>query len=501
MARYSIPEIVPLKAPQGVHFLLAWGIPGIFSALIVFWLTGQGPGWPWFPLGATYAALLVFWTTWRSHTHQGPLLKLWTWIIVTLALFGGCAWAEGLPWPRTFSLEGYHTLWFFLCFAQGQLAALWAGQLVSRARLFQLVQGVPEGKVLEERVRDFQLDADFSQANHNNLASSLAVLGALAVVGASVSPYGRNGLSAWLLLGFLSLCLLVSVLLRTYRREAEALIYGRRFTLADKLAPLGWSLLLLCLAALGAWAAQGLGGPWFDWNTIFQGQIQPPPPDLPASIPKPPLPESGNGGDLKLTILIALLLRIFRFQNILLLVEAVVQLGLWGAVVAVAAFLVWPLARWFLTGGRETRGLGRRWLSLWKDQWASFRQAIAAWWQGSQADPRGVSLGSGTARQWLRSLLTRPAFGSRRPYPEVVTAFLSLVKWAELVAPYHRGETTREYLDRVACLLPAHSSTLAQVRDLLDKELFAPRGLDVAGRKAFLDLVSTLVSQPPAGVS
>jgi hypothetical protein len=44
------------------------------------------------------------------------------------------------------------------------------------------------------------------------------------------------------------------------------------------------------------------------------------------------------------------------------------------------------------------------------------------------------------------------------------------------------------------------------VRELLDKELFAPRGLDASGRTAFLALVSRLTASPPshdssAGVS
>jgi hypothetical protein len=81
----------------------------------------------------------------------------------------------------------------------------------------------------------------------------------------------------------------------------------------------------------------------------------------------------------------------------------------------------------------------------------------------------------------------------------VVEAFLRLVQWAEPVTEYHPGETTREYLDRLAGLVPDHREPLAEVRDLLDQELFGPAGLDGPGRERFLGAVRRLMAGPVSG--
>jgi len=424
------------------------------------------------------------------------LLKFWFWIVATLLLYGALALVEGRPWPETLAFDSLHSLWFLQGFFQGQLTALWAGQLASRARLYQLIEGQSSGRALESRVRDFQLDADFSKTNEATLSASLGILATLAVGLATFSPFGAGGLSVALAVGFVVFCLLVGVLLRTYRREMETLMYGRRWTLAEKLAPLGWSTLLVVVAALGGWGLVAVGGPWVDWNALLQGQHTPVLPPLPESPPPRLIPPVGEGGDLRPAMMVTLLELIFRVRNLFFVVEWFVRLVTWAIPVAVVAFLLWPLARWLLSGGRDTRGLGRRWWAQLVAQWLAFRAMVAGWWRA----PRSVAepLSSASAREWVRSLFHRSGGSRRAPYPQVVEAFLTLVHWAEPLTPYHRGETTREFLDRLGVLAPSHAVELATIRDLLDQELFGPQGLGADQRTQFLSLVCGVTSAPPS---
>lgn len=499
---WFIPDPQPLKAPQGVHLALSVGIPFLFIALCLWWVLGRTPSWPE-ALGLLYASGLAFWAAWRVRSRQGPLLKLWIWVVATLALWVGQSLVGGQPWTGVFALEGTHGIWFCVAFVQGQLTAVWSGELASRARLFQLIEGFSEGRVLEERVREFQLDADFSRGQQATLSVSLAVMGCLAVGLVAFSPARHPGVSVALLAGFLILCLLVGVLLRTYRREMEALMYGRRFTWGDKVAPLGWSFLLAVLAALSAWGLMGLGGPWLDLPRLLAGQPVASPPPAPTP---PPLPPAVSSGDDWLVVLLALLGLIFQLKHIGAVFDFLFLLVCWGLPLAALAFLVWPLVRWFLSGGRETRGLLRRWWLLLRAQVLTFLDAWARWWRGTpEGADQPLSLGSAGVRDWVQSLWGRRVRG-RRPYPEVVEAFRKLVAWAEPLLVYQKGETTREFLDKLAERLPEHRPDLNLVRDLLDQELFGRPGLDPSQRQRFLALVSALIAapsshDPAAGVS
>ncbi len=500
-----IPDAGPLRAPQGVHLLLAVGMPTLFVTLGEWLVTGQTPAWPRAPLGLAYAVLMAFWSSWRLRTHQGTALRLWLWLVFTLTLWALMSVLEGLPWPRTFDAQGLHPLWFAVAFVQGHLAVLWAGQLASRGRLFQLIEGLPEGPVLEERVRDFQLDADYSQANHATLSASLVVLGVTALVLGVVASPQSSGLSSSVVAAFLVLCLLVGVLLRTYRREMQALMYGHRFSLADKWGPLAGSALLAVLAGLGAWALLGLGGPWFDLSRFLPGAPSVPTVDGLLKVPVP-AELSSPQGDYRLAVLVTLLALILQTHRLGLVVAFVLTVLLWAAPWAAVAFLVWPLVRWLLSGGSQTRGLLGTWVRLLRAQIQAFLQALRRWWGGPPEREGTLSPSQTGARDWLLSLLGRPVPGRRAPYPEVVEAFLSLARWAEPVTVYRQGETTREFLDRLATVLPEHQADLVLARDLLDRELFGPQGLGDQERKAFLLLVAGLTATsashgPDPGVS
>jgi hypothetical protein len=431
-----------------------------------------------------YAAIMALWTPWRLHTRQGFALKLWFWVVPTLGLWAAMTQA------------GSPVLWFGVAFVEGQLAVLWAGQLASRARLFRLLDGVPEGPQLEEKFRDLQLDANFSRGNHAALSSSLVVMAVLAVGFAAVSRVPGPG-TGIVLAVFLTGCQLLGVLLRLYRREMSALIYGHRFNWTDKLAPLGWSLLLAGLAAAGAWALLCLGGPWLDFSNLVPNSGQLSVPEVPAT-PARPL-DTGHTGDPRLLVLLTLLALIFRLQRIGQVVTALIQFALWCLPWAVVAFLLWPVVRWVLGGGRETRGLLRRWKRLLRAQVAAFVRTLRAWWDGASPGPAGTLVRGTGARDWFESLRGQPS--RRRPYPAVVNAFLSIVRWAEPFIAYRQGETTREFLDRLAAAVPNRASELALVRDGLDQELFGPQGLDPGQRQKFLRLAArvTSPSHDPAG--
>jgi len=496
MARSPIPEALAFTPPQGVHLAVAAGLPTLLAALGVFWVTGQGP-WSWPALwGALYALTLALWAPWRQRTKQGLWLQAWLYVVPSLAYYAVLAGSLGVPWFGFTSLEGPHTAWFLLGLGQGGLAALWAGRLAPRARLHQLIAGIPDGPALEERVRDFQVDADFSRGDQAALAASLAAQGLAATLLACFEPPARAPVGTLLLAGFLVLCLVLAALLRVYRREMEALMYGRRMTLAEKLWPLGWALGLAGAAALGAWGLTSALGPLVD---LSRWTLPPPvAPTLapPAATPglRPPGPP--GAGDPWFTALVTLLLLLFRADHLVALVSLVLAALWWALPLGLVAFLGAPLVRWLLTGGRETRGLWGRWKALLAAQVAGFWATLVQLWGGGRGPSETQALGASSARDWVRSLFSRPAPGRRAPYPAVVEAFLRLVRWAEPVTTYRPGETTREFLDRLGATVPDRAADLALVRDELDQELFGPRGLAAPDREAFLARVARLTSTP-----
>lgn len=490
MASLSTPDFTSWRAPQGMHLALALTIPGCFGTLVMFWLTGSGPNWPEFPVALGYSLALGIWAPWRRWTHQALSLKVWFWLVLTGGLYALFAWIDGVPWPRTFGPEGRHVFWFSGAFVQGQITAFWTGQLASRARLFLVIEGIPSGHSLEERIRDFQVDADFSRANEAALNTSLAVMSVVVALLAATSPYGFGGLSMVLAGAFFFLCLLTAVLFRVYRREVDALIYGRRLTVTEKLAPLGWSALLACLASLAAWGLVTWGPPPIDWNQILSLQTVTKPP-VPEPKPLKPVWEIPQAGTMKWTVLVALLSQIFGFGRLVALIELVVQLAIWAAPVALVAFLLWPVGRWILSGGRETQGFWSQWKQRIAEQWKAF----LALWRGLPRTSRPESEGA-LAREWIRSLFQRPVAGGRVPYPEVVEAFLAVVRWAEPLAPYQRGQTTHEYLDRLAPLIPERWDLLVEIRDQVDEELFGAQGLAPSARRRLKVQVAQLIASP-----
>jgi hypothetical protein len=191
-------------------------------------------------------------------------------------------------------------------------------------------------------------------------------------------------------------------------------------------------------------------------------------------------------------VLVSLLIRLpvlgFLFQAA---IQGVVAAAPW----ALGAFLLWPLVRWVASGGRETRGLLGRWRTLLVAQIRAFGAALVLWWTGEGGLSRSaVPLGPSGAREWLATLFGKPR--DRLPYPPVVQGFLKVAAWAAPVTVYRSGETTREFLDRLATLLPERADTVGDLRDLLDRELFHPQGLDSRGRRTFLDRVASLTSSP-----
>ncbi len=496
MASPKRPEAGPFHAPQGVHLLVAVGLPTVFTVLAAYWITGAGPNLAQ-AVNLVYTVLAAFWAAWRLRTKQGAWSRVWLWLVLTTGCYAGQSLCEGLPWPRTFAFEGTHLIWFCLGVFQGQIAVLWAGQLASRARLFQLVAGVPDGKALEAVVREYQLDADFSRGNQAVLTASLALLAVLAATLVSMTPFGKPFWSPVLFVGFFVVCLLVAVLVRTYRREMESMVYGRRWTWSEKLAPLAWSLLLIAVAAGAGWALLGVG-PWSAQFALPDG----PPANQLSPIEKPHAPSANVAGDPTLAVLLALAGRLLGLKNLLAAAAVVVRAAAFAAPWVAAAFLLWPLFRWVLSGGRDTRGLLKRWRGLLAAQWAAFLNALKEWWGVPRPEPPRA-LGPSAARRWLRSLFRKA--GPKRLLPAMVEAFLGIVAWAEPVAVYRRGETTREFLDRVAASLPEAASDLAALRDALDGQLFGP-GLSAAEQTEFLRRASALRSRSavhdgPPGVS
>ncbi len=480
------PEAVPFHAPQGVHLALALVIPGTFCGLAAFWLAGEGPNVPQ-AINLVYAVLVSLWSSWRLRTKQGPWLRIWVWLMLSLACYGAQCALEALPWPHTFAFEGSHLLWFLLGLFQAQLGALWAGQLAARARLFQLTADVPDGRALELAVREYQLDADFSRSNKTVLSLSLIVLMTMAAVLASVSRYGGS-LTPVLFVAFFLLCLLAGVLVRTYRREMESMMYGKRWSWGEKAAPLGWSLLLAALAGALSLAFLCIG-PWSASFSMPDGN--PSPTDTAADNEASVV--STSKGDVRLAVLAALLERILGVQNLLLAAALLVRAAAFAAPWVALVFLVWPLVRWVISGGFETRGLLGRWKGLIAAQWAAFVAALNVWW-GRPRVEQHPPMGRPAVERWLRSFFRRA--GPKPLMPELVEAFLKVAAWAEPLVTYRRGETTREFLDRLAAALPESAPLLATVRDALDNELFGP-GLGAHEKASFHAAVTALTARPP----
>ena len=97
--RSARPEAAPFHAPQGVHLALAVGLPAAFCGLCAYWLSGTGPSWPQ-GVNLLYAFFVSLWSSWRLRTKQGPWLRLWLWIALSLCCFAVQGLLEGLPWHR-----------------------------------------------------------------------------------------------------------------------------------------------------------------------------------------------------------------------------------------------------------------------------------------------------------------------------------------------------------------------------------------------------------------
>jgi len=417
-------------------------------------------------------------------------------VFTAVLVYGGLALVDSRPWPQTFAFEGDHVFWFCSVVVPGQLSAFWSSHLASRARLFQLIEGLPSGPLLEQRIHDFQLDANFSNANEAALQWSTGILVVLAAAAVVLSPLGK--FAVFWGAGFFCLAFFISALLRLYRREMESFVYGRRLSVGEKLSPLGATLLILLLSVLGAALLLPLGGPWVDWNLVFQGH-----PGLTKPVTPPvhhsftPLVDRLHPADYFGAVVLALLQILLGFRRLVTVLAFVLSTAPYLLLAAAALFVLWPLAHWILTGGRQTQGLFRHWWVLMKAQLRAFL-ALLGRWRRTPPEAQGERISTTSPLAWLRSWFRRPAGGGRKPYAPVVEAFLSLVRWAEPLTAYRQGETFREFLDRLGALLPEHAAALGRLRDQLDQELFGPRPLDAEERRSFLAEAQKLLLTKPS---
>ena len=475
-------ELQPFHAPQGLHLLLAVGLPLAATALLTW---EAFTPWPWFLclVALVHGLEMGFWAPWSVFSRRNPLVKFWFWfglqLVTALALLalGGEYW-----WG-----------WGLALFVQGQLTVILQNQMAPRARLFYKLEGVPDGPALEARVHDFQLDADFSAGNRQTLLGQLAVLGAAVVAVSAGTPRGQTWLGCGLAGGYVALLLVVAALTGVWRREMEALVYGRRFTWLEKVRAVALAAGLLAVCLVLATLLVNAVAPLVDWKKLLAGAPHIPVPDPPPLPNRPDLvPELTSGPSFAAAVV--------KFWYLVLHVERLVTLVSVGLqVVAVALPLglllwaLWPLLGLLGPDRPRTKGLFRLWWTLFLLQWKEF-------WRRLQS--LSGALASGNPREqlpltgvdaWLASLI-RGRGGKRRPlYPELVAAFVELLEWARPEVEYQTGETTSAWASRVAAAFPAQAAGVLLVSSLLEVDLFSPRRLNADQRRAFLAAVKSVV--------
>ena len=473
-------EFEPFRAPQGLHHTLAVGMPAWALGLVV-WLAWQP--WPWTVLlvALVHSVLQSFWAQWKANTHRDPLIRFWLWVALHGAMTGVLFLLDASLWWA----------WALGATLQGQFTVQWQRALVGRARLFHQIDGVPDGIELEARVHDFHVDADFSRSDRRDLLASLAVLTALVVAVAANMPRGQTSLGQALVAGFVLAALVVASLTGIWRREVEALVYGRRLTWGEKLRPLLWSAGLVGVCGGLAWVLVALVPPLVDWEALFSGR--PPVPVEAVELPPPPVfvePPSPEG-EIFPTLLMAFVARVLHFERLVLLVDLTVRAL---SVVIPGAVLLWLVAPLFrLLGPDNPRSPGRfrRW-------WALFLAQVRAFWANLFVlntkefwEPGGEHLGS-SADLWLKTL-ARGGRKGRHRWPPLIAAFVRVLRWAEPRVPYRSGETTGAWCQRLVKSHPSLEADIGLVSTLLETELFSGRRLDDAQRRAFLAAVQRIV--------
>ena len=419
-------EFEPFHAPQGLHHALAVGMPAWALGLVV-WLAWQAWPWPVLLVGLVHSLLQSFWAQWKANTHRDPLLRFWLWLALHGALVGVLLLVDGNLWWA----------WALGLTVQGQLTVLWQRALVGRARLFRQLEGVPDGPALEARVHDFHVDADFSQNDRRDLLASLGILVVLVVAVAANLPRGQTPVGMALVGAFVLAALVVASLTGIWRREVEALVYGRRLTWTEKLRPLLWSGGLVALSGALAWVAVVLVPVLVDWQSLLVGRL-PVPLETPPLPPPPPyqaLPMPD--GDVVPALILAFVSRLLHVERLLQLVDLSVQALTVGVPVAILLWLVWPLFGLLGHDNPRSPGRFRRWWALLKAQWRAFLKALATLRTRELFPGEGEALDSG-AQRWLRSLVPAGRKGRFQRWPPMIAAFVRVLRWAEPTLPGRR---------------------------------------------------------------
>ncbi|MEI8093479.1 MAG: DUF4129 domain-containing protein [Spirochaetales bacterium] len=475
-------ELQPFHAPQGLHLVLAVGLPWLATALLTW--EAFSP-WPWglCVLALAHGLALGFWAPWSLFSRQNPLVKFWLWLglqVLTgafLFLFGGEFW-----WG-----------WGLLLFVQGQLTVILQNQLTPRARLYFKLEGIADGPALEARVHDFQLDADFSAGNRHELLGHLAALGVVVVAVSSSLPRGMTSLGTLLAAGFVVLLLVVAAMTGGWRREMGALVYGRRFTWAEKARSLALAVGLLAVCALGAWLLVSTVGTLVDWRKLLSGAPHIPVPEAPQYPIQPVLPPEASEGPSFSALVIAFWYRVLHVDRLVLLVGVGLQVLAVALPLGLLLWALWPLFRLLGPDRPRTPGLLRLWWKLLLLQWKEFwhRLWVLPGELAPSADRELLPLQGVDA--WLASLV-RSQKGKRLPlYPELLAAFVRLLEWARPEVEYQLGETTTAWARRVAAVFPLQAAEVLRVSELLEVELFSSRRLDAGGRREFLAAVNSVV--------
>jgi hypothetical protein len=295
-----------------------------------------------------------------------------------------------------------------------------------------------------------------------------------------------------LVAGYVLAALVVASLTGIWRREVEALVYGRRLSWLEKLRPLLWSAGLVAVSGGLAWVVVALVPPLVDWQSLLSGRLPLPveTPELPPPpvFVEPPSPE----GDVAPALILAFVSRVLHVERLLQLVDLAVKTLTVAVPAAVLLWLVWPLFGLLGRDSPRSPGRFRRWWALLVGQLRAFWGQLLALGTRELFTLEGERLGSG-AELWLKTFARGTGSNRPRRWPPLVAAFLRVLRWAEPHVPYQAGETTGAWCRRVATAFPALSSEIGLVSTLLETELFSGSPLDEAQRRAFLAAVRRIV--------
>ncbi len=453
--------------PQGSHFLQSLLLPltyTSFSALTVHLYFPLPPGiFIQLPILALLATIMASMTRRR---RQQRWVTAYLWVISIIVLYLLC----GLVYTGSLALNPILLLTWALSILQTATSSWFTHQLTGRARLWYHLRGLV-GEELRNHARDFQEEANFTQANQSKLTGFFRVM----TLWVSLSLVFLWGTSWYYLIPIpLILQINFEALYRFYRTEMELFSLGHRFLL-------GWTVGRIITALFLSFAALGLSLylaghlPYFSWGGTSK-ELPPaeiPPQPLPSLQTQPLnimdfIPSWFKPMDNGVIVWLGNLFRQISFILVPIFLALLILVPAWlilrGIRLKPRAFRLFFVRRWYAL------------INFFRVFWALLRR---------KPPPIPLSVEMTNREIWLAENKTEPAKGRKKSsnHPLIKDFLLLLDLGEELKVPYRRGSTTNEYLTLLAEKLSEVQQPISRLSNLLDAGFFRKTPLSFDEKK------------------